>query len=273
MDLSTIPVVEFVEANSTRLIPSAYIEEPALSPLGDDLDAIAFLEELEGLSSSRRGLPDFIPPNVRVDELLKEHHGYGWTYVNAAFCYTKANGNRFSLADRGAWYAAWGDNRVETAQAEVSWHLTQELHATGIYENITSYRELNASFATQFHDLKDAEIEDIDHSDPAIGIKQDKFSPRSLWPINLTVFCIHPFGMKEGNVSLHSDPTSFKTFDKVTRGYLNGMAHRNQLFRKTNVLGALGRSALKLRFSNIYKSIAENALSMIDRNLFYKSSF
>ncbi|WP_168193221.1 RES family NAD+ phosphorylase [Rhodophyticola sp. CCM32] len=73
--------------------------------------------------------------------------------MNAAFCYTRDTGNRFNGPERGAWYAAWGKDRVKTAQAEVSWHLSRELEATGIFENVTSYRELNASFATSFHDL------------------------------------------------------------------------------------------------------------------------
>ena len=93
IDVSAIPVREFVEANTTRLISTAHIHEPALAPLVDDDDELAFLKELEGLSSSRRGLPDFIPAGVHPHELVNEHHGYGWTYINAAFCYTRETGN------------------------------------------------------------------------------------------------------------------------------------------------------------------------------------
>lgn len=169
INVADLPVREFVEANTTRLISTAYIDEPALAPLVDDKDELAFLEELEGLSSSRLGLPDFIPAGVNPDELLSEHHGYGWTYVNAAFCYTRETGNRFNGPDRGAWYATWGETRVETSKAEVAWHLTRELEATGIYENITAYRELNASFATQFHDLKDQHDQPFLDADPSVS--------------------------------------------------------------------------------------------------------
>lgn len=154
INIADLPVRNFNEANTTRLISTAYIDEPALAPLADDEDELKFLEELEGLSSSRRGLPEFIPAGVNPNELLGAYDGYGWTYVNAAFCYTRETGNRFNGPDRGAWYASWGEARVETAQAEVAWHLTRELEATGIYENVTAYRELNASFTTQLHDLK-----------------------------------------------------------------------------------------------------------------------
>lgn len=139
IDVSAIPVREFVEANTTRLISTAHIHELALAPLVDDDDELAFLKELEGLSSSRRGLPDFIPAGVHPHELVNEHHGYGWTYINAAFCYTRETGNRFNGPTRGAWYATWDNNRIDTAHAEVSWHLTRELHATGIYSCCKHY--------------------------------------------------------------------------------------------------------------------------------------
>jgi len=169
INASEIPIREFVEANTTRLISTAYIDEPALAPLADDDDELAFLEELEGLSSSRRGLPEFIPSGVDPSELVNEHHGYGWTYINAAFCYTRESGNRFSGPERGAWYATWGDARVETAKAEVAWHLTRELEATGIFHNTTAYRELNASFATSFHDLMRYGKQPILDADPEVG--------------------------------------------------------------------------------------------------------
>ncbi|WP_299555448.1 RES family NAD+ phosphorylase [uncultured Tateyamaria sp.] len=168
-DVDDIPVRPFVEAATTRLISTAYIDEPALAPLADDEDDLAFLAELEGRSSSRRGLPGFIPSGIHPDELVTEHHGYGWTYINAAFCYTRETGNRFSGPERGAWYATWGEDRVETAQSEVGWHLTQELHATGIYENVTAYRELNASFATELHDLNGAGLGTELDPDPVVG--------------------------------------------------------------------------------------------------------
>ena len=169
IDVAVVPVREFVEASTTRLISTAFIEEPALAPLADDEDDLTFLEALEGMTSSRRGLPEFIPAGVNPNELLGEHHGYGWTYVNAAFCYTRETGNRFNGPERGAWYATWGEGRIETAQAEVAWHLSRELEATGIFQNITAYRELHASFATRFHDASGLPGEDILNATPEVG--------------------------------------------------------------------------------------------------------
>ncbi|MEL6467686.1 MAG: RES family NAD+ phosphorylase, partial [Pseudomonadota bacterium] len=95
--------------------------------------------------------------------------GYGWTYINAAFCYTRATGNRFNGPERGAWYASYGEDAALTAQAEVSWHLTRELEATGVFENLTAYRELLAGFTTRLHDLAGREGEEILSSEPRIA--------------------------------------------------------------------------------------------------------
>lgn len=153
IDLATLPVREFTAAQTLRLISTAYIDEPAIAPLADGEDELAILEEIESLTSARLSSSMPRPTGVRPEELLTDAHGYGFTYVNAAFCYTRTSGNRFNGPDRGAWYATHGDNAAETAQAEVAFHLTRELEATGIYENITCYRELIAGFTTQFHDL------------------------------------------------------------------------------------------------------------------------
>ncbi|MDE9452081.1 RES family NAD+ phosphorylase [Aliiroseovarius sp. Z3] len=168
---SDLAQVEFTDPNTVRLISTAYIDEPAMAPLADDDDDLAILEEIEGLTSARRSVTLPIPGGLHPGELLTEAAGYGWTLVNAAFCYTRPTGNRFNGPDRGAWYASYGECAVETAQAEVSWHLTRELEATGVFDNLTSYRELFAGFTSQFHEL--APDTDTDtaalHADPAVA--------------------------------------------------------------------------------------------------------
>lgn len=169
IDSSKVPITQFTASETIRLIPTAYIDEPAMQPLADDPDELVYLEELEGMTSARRSGEYPLPSGVSPNELLTEESGYGWTYVNAAFCYTRSTGNRFNGPERGAWYAAWGDHAVETAQQEVGWHLTQELKAVGIYENLTAYRELVAGFTTGFHDLRDVEDETLFCDDPTIA--------------------------------------------------------------------------------------------------------
>jgi hypothetical protein len=145
--------VEIFEPATIRLIPTAYIVEPALTPLADSDDDLALLTELEGLTSARLS-PLAIPPGVDPSELLTEASGYGYTYVNAAFCYVRPDGNRFNDGTRGAWYAAIGDSAARTAQAEVVFHLTRELDNVGVYDNITRYREVLAGFMGRFHDAR-----------------------------------------------------------------------------------------------------------------------
>lgn len=151
---SDLMVTELVQPSTIRLLSTAYIDEPAMAPLADDAADLAFLEMIEGLTSVRQVQVAPLPSGLHEGELLTELHGYGWSFVNAAFCYTRVDGNRFNGFDRGAWYAAFGDQAQATSQAEVSWHLTRELEATGIFENITSYRELIAGFLGPFHDLR-----------------------------------------------------------------------------------------------------------------------
>lgn len=153
IDPAAIPVVDIVEPDTVRLISTAHIDEPALAPLADTEADLAALEALEVQTSARHPSGLQVPDGIDPRELLTAAAGYGWTYVNAAFCHTRTAGNRFNGPERGAWYAAYGVTAVDTARAEVAWHLTRELDAVGVYDNLTAYRELVAGFVTRLHDL------------------------------------------------------------------------------------------------------------------------
>lgn len=86
IEIGAIPTAPFNQADTIRLISTAYIDGSAMSPLADDEDEFSFLEDLEGLTSARRGAGIILPPGIYPDKLLTERHGYEWTYVNAAFC-------------------------------------------------------------------------------------------------------------------------------------------------------------------------------------------
>lgn len=146
-------ITDIADPATVRLISTAYIVEPALTPLCDTDEELRILEALEGLSSARLA-PARMPAGVDPAELLNPAAGFGYTYVNAAFCYVKPDGNRFNDGTRGAWYAGIDDGASLTAQAEVVFHLTRELDNVGIYENITAYRELLAGIIGPFHDLR-----------------------------------------------------------------------------------------------------------------------
>lgn len=127
IDLAAIPIADFTQKTTIRLISTAYIDEPALSPLADNDDDLSLLEEVEMMTSARQNSLAVVPIDVDPDELLSEAHGFGWTYVNAAFCYTRSTGNRFNAAERGAWYACYGENAARTCQDDIA-HLFEQAH-------------------------------------------------------------------------------------------------------------------------------------------------
>lgn len=159
----------FTDSHTVRLIADAYINEPAMSPLADNEQELEYLSEIEGLTSSRLKPIIPVPGGLHPDELMTESYGYGWTYINAAFCHTRPTGNRFNDGNRGAWYAAYGNDCVETAKLEVAWHLTQELIAIDTFDNLTIYRELIAGFTTSFHSLLNCEGTPELHEDKLIA--------------------------------------------------------------------------------------------------------
>lgn len=162
-----LPVRDIVEPTTVRLVSAGYPDKLAMAALADDPSELAILEEIEGLTSARTPSSPTVPSGIQPGELLTEADGYGWAYVNAAFCHTRSTGNRFNGPERGAWYASHGNNSTDTAKAEVAWHLTRELQATGIYENVTTYRELLAGFMNRFHDLGESTGDAVFSEDPA----------------------------------------------------------------------------------------------------------
>ncbi|MCY4487752.1 MAG: RES family NAD+ phosphorylase [Deltaproteobacteria bacterium] len=161
-----LPVREVVEPATVRLVTAGYVDKAAMALLADDPSERAVLEEIEGLTSSLTPSSWTVPAGIQPGELLTEADGYGWNHVNAAFCHTRPTGNRFNGLERGAWYASYGNNATDTAKAEVAWHLTRELRATGIYDNTTTYRELLAGFVSRFHDLGERTEEAVFSEDP-----------------------------------------------------------------------------------------------------------
>lgn len=135
-----------------RLIAQAHMDEPAIAPLYDDPEEKAVLDALEGETSGRLVAQYEGLGAVTAGELKTEAFGYGWSFVNAAFIYTRAGGGRFNDEERGAWYAALS---LETCIAEVAFHIERELKNTGTGDNRTDYGELLAHLAGRMADLKE----------------------------------------------------------------------------------------------------------------------
>ncbi|WP_315928277.1 RES family NAD+ phosphorylase [Mesorhizobium sp. SP-1A] len=153
------PRVDISRRDTIRLISTGRLKDPVLLPLAGSDGDLAGLAELEGATSGRLraqegGLPDLDPR-----ELVFGRPGY--TFINAAFAYTRPGGNRFNDDSRGAWYCAF---EVDTALGEISFHLTRELIAIDRFDNTTDYAELVADFVGRFHDLRG----DAFRHDPAL---------------------------------------------------------------------------------------------------------
>lgn len=166
------PVIRLAEPRVVRLVATARLRDPVLHlllrdpALGDlpreRLDAMAAeLAEIEGATSARLTL------EAAAASLFPRGRPHA-NFVNAAFAYARPReANRFSPAGRGAWYAAL---EVETALAEVGFHLTRALRDAGRFEASIDWAELWASLAGEYVDLRgiDPRPACLD-PDPALG--------------------------------------------------------------------------------------------------------
>lgn len=147
----TLPLVSVAEQATVRLIPTAYYKAPVLRGLIDDDEELEILALIEGLTNQRLKAQRVGLPQLDPRELV--YAAWGQTHINAAFSYTRKEGNRFNDVSRGAWYCAFNDL---TAIAEVGYHRTRELSRIGVYEDEAIYQSLLAGFLGDFHDLTKA---------------------------------------------------------------------------------------------------------------------
>lgn len=143
------PLAPINEAATVRLVPSGHAKPPVLEALAGSPDDLALIMQLEGLTSGRvtaerQGLQNLDPRELT-------YKIWGHTYINAAFTYTRPEGNRFNDATRGAWYCAFEDL---TALEEVTFHRTRELLRINHFEDSADYQSLLASFVGDFHDVR-----------------------------------------------------------------------------------------------------------------------
>ncbi|MGI9355834.1 MAG: RES family NAD+ phosphorylase, partial [Rhizobiaceae bacterium] len=146
----TPPLAAVAEQATVRLIPTAYYKPPVLRALVDDDEELDILTRIEGLSNQRLKAQTTGLPDLDARELV--FRAWGQSHINAAFSYTRAEGNRFNDAARGAWYCAFDDL---TALAEVGYHHTRELERIGVFKDTVVYHALLAGFLGDFHDLRE----------------------------------------------------------------------------------------------------------------------
>ena len=134
-----------------RLIPNKFSEgESVLSRLGLPPAQMAHLFELDDATNARLAGEANLLPGITVHELVFGVPHYH--IINAAFTHARPGGSRFSVDDRGTWYAGFS---LKTAQAEVAFHYGEGLREVDWREQETvDYREYLADFRAEFHDLR-----------------------------------------------------------------------------------------------------------------------
>lgn len=147
--LDGLTIIRVAFERTVRLVTTARLRESVLLGLVEE-NELGELAEIEGATSTRlqaqnRGVGNITP----LEMVYGVPHA---VFINAAFAYAKPREpNRFNGPDRGAWYAAL---EIETCLAEVTFHMTDFLSKTGIYEAVVEYSEMFASFAGEFVDLR-----------------------------------------------------------------------------------------------------------------------
>jgi RES domain-containing protein len=137
------------QSRTVRLISNANHKPPVLLALASTQGALDALEALESITSRRQVAQQKGIPGIAPDALAT---GYGYSFVNAAFAYTRPTGNRFNPPEWGVWYSAFDH---DTALQEVKFHLTRALQAAGAaFDNESRYIELLADVDADFVDLR-----------------------------------------------------------------------------------------------------------------------
>jgi RES domain-containing protein len=136
------------QSRTVRLISNANHKPPVLLALAPTQGALRQLEALESVTSQRQVAQQKGVPGIAPEALAT---GYGYSFVNAAFAYTRPNGNRFNPPEWGVWYSAFDH---DTALHEVKYHLTRALEAAGTFDDETRYIELLADVDADFVDLR-----------------------------------------------------------------------------------------------------------------------
>ena len=150
MDVAGVPVSTLAYPKTVRLVSTARLRQAVLAPLADNADELAELAEIEAATSTRIQAQSTGISGLAANELVYDvPHAH---FINASFAYAKPREpNRFNGETRGAWYAALG---VETCLAEITFHMTEFLSRTGVFEAVADYAEMLCSLSGDFLDLR-----------------------------------------------------------------------------------------------------------------------
>lgn len=168
MQIAGLPVSTVAYPRTVRLVSTARLRPPVLAPLADTAEELAELAEIEAATSSRMQAQATGISGLAANELVYDvPHAH---FINASFAYAKPReANRFNGETRGAWYAALA---VETCLTEITFHMTEFLARTGVYQAVADYAEMLCSVSGAFLDLSDAPGHPALSPDKSIGYPQ-----------------------------------------------------------------------------------------------------
>ena len=165
MEVAGLPVATLAYPRTVRLVSTARLRPPVLEALVDGDQELRELAEIEGATSSRLQAQARGISGLEARELVYDvPHAH---FINASFAYAKPREpNRFNGETRGAWYAALD---VETCLAEITFHMTEFLARTGVFEAVVEYAEMVCSVSGAFLDLRQASAHPALSPDKAAG--------------------------------------------------------------------------------------------------------
>ena len=150
MQIDGVPIVTEAYPRTVRLVSTARLRPPVLTPLVDGEAELTALAEIEGATSARLTAESTGISGLAPNELVYDvPHA---RFINASFAYARPRQpNRFNGTDRGAWYAALD---VATCLREIEFHMTSFLADTGQFDATVEYAEMFCALAGDFLDLR-----------------------------------------------------------------------------------------------------------------------
>jgi RES domain len=145
------PLAALRQTDTHRLIPSQYTStgESVLTRIADNERHLSDLADLARVTNeSVWGQNDRLP-GIGSHELVFGVPNY--RIINASFLHAHPLGSRFNSSDRGAWYAGF---ELETSQAEIIFHRTQEYAEIDRFDDTVFYDDYLSDSNGQFHDIR-----------------------------------------------------------------------------------------------------------------------
>jgi RES domain-containing protein len=151
-----LPITNLRRFDTHRLLPSKYSphNDSVLTRIADDED-LQLIFQLDDATNARLLAEEDRALSISSRELV--FHVPNYRVINAAFTHANPLGARFSIPERGAWYAAF---ELATAKAEVLFHKSIEFAEINWREREEiGYQDYLADFTATFHDLRGVEDE------------------------------------------------------------------------------------------------------------------